>query len=283
MRAITSCLVFSLAVSLLALQTHAAAFETPSASPSPPPMPPEQEIGAFASRLVPVEDDLIARVYTQTLRERFGDTREGRAKLREHLQAQRAAAAGIAFGTASIETGEHAGAWRFDSPGGGLPTRAWRDVDRSGAHGYEAERIGYCRDEEAACADWFAVGRDRSVRPAPDAGERAEREWVARVMQEPCVQRPARRPSEMPLRTAVSRFGLERAEVVLRLLHNPCGEVRRAEVVRSSGDRGIDRAAIEWAEKLIAPLEGRKAGYQSRLPFVFFGKDQQTGGPDAPP
>lgn len=264
-----------------------------AATQPPPPSPPQDnvpslpmdmtDIGRFSARMVPVEDDLIVRAYTRMLHERHGDNREGRALVRQHLAELGALSEQTAHEDVTIASGEFAGHWTFASPDGGLPTRAWRDIDRSGEHGYEAERIGYCRGERLACVSWFESGRDRAPEPLTEAGERAGRQWAARVMQEPCVVRPAFRPSTVPLQMAVSRAGLADAVVMLQLLHNGCGEVRQIRFVESSGDRGVDRAVAAWTRRLIAPpTDGWTGGYYSRLPFRLISLDGTDRDAEAP-
>jgi TonB family protein len=277
------CLATIFAAAQIAAARNAANPESPT--PTPPsvlPVPDMTDSGRFSARLVQVEDDLIVRAYTRALHERYGDSREGRAQVRERLDWLRGHPDQIAHEDVTIASGEFAGHWSFASPDGGLPTRAWRDIDRSGAHGYEAERIGYCIDEPAACADWFERGRDRSIAPDPRAGERAERQWAGRALRESCAARPARRPSTMSLHTAAARAGLGQAEIVVEMLHNPCGEVRLARIAKSSGNADVDRAAIAWAQKVVAPLQGEPHGYTSRVPMRFFDKDPPNNGADAP-
>lgn len=275
------CLATSFAAAQTAAARDAATPESPP-TPSALPVPDTTDSGRFSARLVQVEDDLIVRVYTRALHERFGDNREGRAQARERLDWLRGHPDQIAHEDVTIASGEFAGHWSFASPDGGLPTYAWRDIDRSGAHGYEAERIGYCIDEPAACADWFERGRDRSIAPDPRAGERAERQWAGRVLRESCVARPARQPSLMPLKRAAGRAGLGQAEIVVETLHNPCGEVRLARIATSSGNADVDRAAIVWAQKVIAPPQGELRGYTSRMPMRFLDEDASNNRADAP-
>lgn len=285
MRVFAACMTPLIAVGL----AMAGAFGAAAAHDTLPSLPPDMtDSGRFSARLVQVEDDpvrndAIVRAYTQALRERHGDSREGRARVRERLDWLRGHPDQIAHEDVTIASGEFAGHWSFASPEGGLPTRAWRDIDRSGEHGYEAERIGYCIDEPAACVDWFERGRDRAPEPRTEAGERAERQWAARVMQEPCVVRPAFRPSTVSLQTAVSRAGLADAVVMLQLLHNGCGEVRQIRFVQSSGDRGVDRAVVAWTRRLIAPpTDGWTGGYYSRLPFRLISLDGTDSDAEAP-
>jgi hypothetical protein len=261
-----------------------------SGPPPPPPPPPPQEaplysgLGHFEARLQTVEDDLVARLYERTLRARFPADASGDAMVRTLLQAAQVRSGEPAYRHASIETGEFAGNWEFIASGGGLPTRAWRDIDRSGETGYDVERIGYCRGGDDACGAWFASGRHRAPRPRLASGDRAEAEWINRVMQEPCDRQAEYRPSLAPLQAAVARAYLAPTDVALRLLHNPCGEVRDVGILQGSRNRDVDRALMTWARKAVLPEAVRDSGGRgavSLLPFRLYAENADAV-PQAP-
>ncbi len=277
-------------LAVLLASPAAAQAASPAPPPAPaPPTPPKtlpMSIGRFESRLTMVEDDLIVRAYTQSLRAQLAaEARTSTAPSRDAPDADvESRVRGVlaapligdrflqyAYGT--IAEGEFEGKWWFISGDRGLPTRAWRDIDRSGAHGYAAERIGYCRDTREACDLWFEDARHRSRQPPSSAGWRAETEWYNRVQQEPCRPGPDRQPNLAPLQHAMGASGLETAEVVLQLLLNPCGEVRDAGILASSRNRDVDRAALRWVRGArfseTAAREGRGRGVIGRLPFRF--------------
>lgn len=250
-----------------------AAAQAASAGPPPPPPPPPPPdgpvhtgIGRFESRLVIVEDDLIARLYEQALRIRFPSAEQAYL-VRQLLQSPAAHGDQAAYGRAEFETGEYAGGWQFLSPDGGPPTRAWRDIDRSGDQGFDAERIGYCRGEASDCERWFAEGRHRT--PRPGVAGRAQVEWKNRVMGEACPPQPAYRPDLAPVQSAVGRAALPKTRVELVVLLNPCGEVRDAMFRTSSRNREVDRALISWARRAVLPqAQGLKPeGGYGLLPF----------------
>lgn len=262
------------------LAVCAAAARAASPPPPSPPLPPAPPAihagtGTFSSRLSPLKDDVIARAYEAGLRMRFANRPTADADLQAALAAA-ATAPWLAYPNADFEDGEFAGTWTFiRAQDDGLPTRAWRDIDRSGVDGYAAERIGYCRDSREACAAWFDAGRDRAPPPWSSAGRRAYAEWTNRVMEEPCRPEADHRPSLASLETRMARSGIEKANVSLLLLLNPCGEVRDLSVEASSGNRDIDRAAVQWARGARFPSVlqslgslGRR-GTLGRLPFSF--------------
>ncbi len=260
-----------------------------AASPGPPPAPPQPiptGIGRFESRLTMVQDDLIVRAYTASLRSQIAAEIQNRpetargpaapdveAQVRSVLAAPMIGGRTLQYAYGTIVEGEFEGRWWFLSEDGGLPTRAWRDIDRSGAHGYVAERIGYCRDAREACDQWFDDARHRSRQPPASAGWQAETEWYNRVLQEPCRRGPDTQPNLAPLQSAMSASGLEHAEVVLQLLLNPCGEVRAAGIATSSRNRIVDRAALSWVRGArfaeTTAREGHGQGVIGRLPFRF--------------
>lgn len=266
----------------MAMQIAAAPQPPPSAPSSAHPADVDTGVGRFASRLISVHDDLIVRIYAQTLRERFADREGGEAEVRSLLSSPGSIGGSPFYASARIEQGEFAGRWSFESPDGGLPTRAWRDIDRSGAQGYDAERVGYCRGTTSDCAVWFEAKRHRSAQPDALTGERAQREWVQRVIHEPCAPVPPHRPSLAPLQTAVGRAGLPMTRVIVRLLHNRCGEVRQVQIVQSSRHRDIDREVIAWARGLVeAQPEHETRGFYSRVPFDLVAMPATDETPDA--
>ncbi|MFZ5636388.1 MAG: hypothetical protein ACOY82_07335 [Pseudomonadota bacterium] len=262
-----------------------AAAQAASAGPPPPPTPSEGPIytgmGRFESRLVIVQDDLLVRLYEQALRIRFPKA-EDAGIVRQLLETPAAHGDQAAYGRAEFQTGEYAGGWQFLSPDGGPPTRAWRDIDRSGEQGFDAERIGYCRGDVGDCERWFAEGRHRTPRPRPEVAERAQVEWKNRAMQEACTPMPAYRPNLAPVQSAVGRAALPSTRVELLVLLNPCGEVRDAMFRTSSGHRDVDRALLSWARRAVLPQDAQgskvEGGY-GLLPFEL----QAEPLPETPP
>lgn len=293
--------VIAFALLIACMASSMAAWAASSDSPLPPPAPLASlhgvAIGKFESRLIPVHDDLIARVYAQALRERFVQEAIDEKRLLEPLDEDEAAPDEIAIDEAAVEVrvrqtlaassaggephypeatvtaGEYAGQWTFADHRDGAPTRAWRDIDRSGAGPYDAERLGYCRGDEKSCEVWFEEGRHRAPEPNDFRSTRAKHEWENRVMREPCTPGPEYRPGLESLQRAITDSGRTEAQLEMGLLLNPCGEVREAFFLKSSRDRAIDRAALRWVEqaRFVSMVQTTGGGYgmRGRLPFVF--------------
>jgi TonB family protein len=72
-------------------------------------------------------------------------------------------------------------------------------------------------------------------------------------VQEPCIPAPKRAPSTARLGVIIARSGLDSASVNLRVLLNPCGEVRHAQIAKSSGLPELDEATVRWAQRASFP------------------------------
>lgn len=226
----------------------------PPSPPAPPTMPAEDTgVGAFSSRLVRVEDDVIRRRYEDIVRARYADAPDAAEQIRRTLRTPTTADGRLTIARGQITRGEFAGDWQFGAPAEGWPTVAWQDIDRSDAAGYAAERIGYCLGSDDACAAWFDAGRHRAPMPAAETGTLAQQQWRQRVMREACTPVAAHRPSLAPLESAVGQAGLPPTRLAIGVLLNPCGEVRAAWVMESSRNRQVDRAAVAWAQRLVMP------------------------------
>ena len=263
------------ACAVLAVCVAPAGMASPSVT-TPDPTPANSapaDIGTFSSRLVVLEDgedDPVARAYAAGMRMRVPDSSD--AGMREMLN-NAVFGSMMAYSKFDFTDGEFAGTWEFVPPSqGGLPTRAWRDIDAS-IDGYAAERIGYCKDTRESCTAWFEAGRDRSPSPRLSAGGRAFTEWTNRVMEEPCRLQADHRPDTTQLQVAMARSGIEKANLLLVVLLNPCGEVRNLSIETSSGSRDVDRVAARWARgaRFVSTLQqlgslGRH-GTLAKIPF----------------
>lgn len=94
-------------------------------------------------------------------------------------------------------------------------------------------------------------------------------------MEEPCRLQTDHRPSTSPLDAAIARSGIEKTELVMLVLLNPCGEVRDVSIETTSGNRDVDYVATRWARgaRFVSALQklgtlGRR-GTLSRVPFSF--------------
>jgi protein TonB len=72
------------------------------------------------------------------------------------------------------------------------------------------------------------------------------------------------KPSDAPLAQAIGRSGMEQAEVDVTVTFGADGTITDANVTRSSRNRDIDRAALQWARR--AKLCPGAPG-QGRIPF----------------
>jgi len=252
----------------LAAAASAQAFPAP---PAPPPAPAEDTgVGEFSSRLIRVEADVIRRRYEDIVRARYADAPDAAEQVRSALRAPTTADGRPTITRGRIAHGGFAGDWQFGATADGWPTVAWRDIDRSDATGYVAERIGYCVGSDGACAAWFEAGRHRAPQPAAAGGDLAQRQWRQRVLREPCAPLAAHRPSLAPVESAVGQANLPPTPLAVGVLLNPCGEVRAAWVMESSRNRQVDRAAVAWARRLVMPeaIEGLGGiGATGRLPM----------------
>ena len=227
--------------------------------------------GSFSSRLVTVQDELIARVYKASLQERYAGI-SGAEQIAESTYESAKTAKVLPYSFGQIAEGEYAGRWQFIAPKGGVPTLAWREIDRSSAKGYDAERIGYCRGKEKSCNAWFEAGRHLSRAPDQSAGMVALAEWRNRVMEEPCKARSEYRPSQARMQAAIASSGMDTAEVFVTVLTNPCGDVRQASIAKSSRRHIIDHAALEWVSNARFPETSKLSSGRGTLgimPFTF--------------
>lgn len=286
----------ALAAATLCVALVAAASAQAPPAPRAPPDPPSPSapaatsagdagVGAFSSRLIRVENDFIRRRYEDIVRARYADAPDGAQQVRRTLRTPTTADGRPMLARGQIASGEFAGDWQFGAPAEGWPTVAWQDIDRSDAAGYAAERIGHCLGSDDACAAWFDAGRHRAPMPAAEAGTLAQQQWRQRVMREPCTPVAAHRPSLAPLQSAVGQAGLPPTPLAVGVLLNPCGEVRAAWIMESSGHRQVDRAAVGWARRLVMPeaITGPGGiGMTGKLPMRVSGESFETPAETAP-
>lgn len=248
--------------------------EPVAASPTPLDAPlPEAR---FSSRLILTDAEDIAKIHTSRPMQRFSSAAAFEAALRAPLRPDsRASELDEPDAVVEIEEGEFAGRWRFERGADGTLVRAWRDIDHvaRGVPGemqtYVAERWGYCSESRSACEAWFERGRHRAAKPRNTMAAIAHLQWRERTLQETCTPGPKFRPPLDAIERAIARSGLTTATVVLRLVLNPCGDVRDADIETGSGDSAIDRMFVAWALRSRMPLGPRPAGRGAigRLPI----------------
>lgn len=170
----------------------------------------------------------------------------------------------------AIESGELAGQWTFSPPQNGRwPDSAVQVVDRSDAGGYRIVARVHCQPGAAACRKL----REEAVQMAPpepstDVASAGYAAWQSLVMSESCTPAPVDK-APPPYPTALARSG-EGGRVVLRLLVNPCGEVRAVRLDESSGVPRLDQATIDtaWRWRLYAQRQA-SGGAIVKVPVDF--------------
>lgn len=163
--------------------------------------------------------------------------------------------------------------WIFSNPQDNeWPTQAVQVIDRSTADAYAVTVRLHCEDDAASCA---ALRDDASHLPLPRPQQTyvadgrvlrtmSYRQWQDWVLKEPCNPGADYRPTPRYPSAALRRASAGR--VVATFLINPCGKVRDAWVAQSSGNRDIDRAAIQTL--MTWRIHGAKPGY-ARIPITF--------------
>lgn len=155
--------------------------------------------------------------------------------------------------------------WIYQAPdfGSKWPSKAQRITDTSDARGYNVRVTNFCTDSVADCADFLAA-RNNTLAPKPFTGAPALalQQWYQRIATEACVTRPISmsQPRYPPL---TLRDGIG-GTVRVGFRFNPCGNVRDAWIETSSGNRDLDRAALnevlKWQIDTTTLPEGRNTG-----------------------
>lgn len=170
----------------------------------------------------------------------------------------------------AIENGGLAGQWTFSPPQNGhWPDSAVQVIDRSDADSYRILARVYCAPASSACRKL----RDETAQMAPpepstDIASPGYAAWQALVMKESCTPAPIDKATP-PYPAALARNG-EGGRVVLRLLVNPCGEVRAVRLDESSGIPRLDQATIDtaWRWRLYADRQA-EGGAIVKVPVDF--------------
>lgn len=147
----------------------------------------------------------------------------------------------------TIESGPSAGQWTFTPPHSGRwPDSAVQVLDRSDDTRYRVLARVYCDPATAACRKL----RDDTVlmaapEPPTDVASASYAAWQKLVLSEACT--PGPRDKAAPRYPAALARNGEGGRVVLRLLVNPCGEVRAVRLDESSGHAQLDQSTIDTA------------------------------------
>lgn len=185
------------------------------------------------------------------------------------------------FGKATFTSADSQTAveWHFADPGQARwPSRALRHEFAAGPD-YHVRTEVHCDEPAETCAGFVQEAR-RIPAPRPPAPASAVADlqpwvtalaaWQKVVMRESCVEGPRHVPSPRYPATALTE-GVT-GVVVLKLLVNPCAQVRDVTVEKSSGSRELDRAAVDvarqWRLTMPADVPAGK-GAKLRVPVTF--------------
>jgi len=169
----------------------------------------------------------------------------------------------------SIDRGESAGLWTFAPPEQGRwPAAAVQVIDRSDASTYRIVARVHCDPVATACrklrADTSAMAPPEPATPEETASYGA---WRRLVEKETCMPAPKNMPAPR-YPAALARNG-DGGRVELRLLVNPCGEVRAVRLAESSGYPLLDQSAINVAWEWRIRSEREESGAMVRVPVDF--------------
>lgn len=218
---------------------------------------------------VGIADDDVARLYRDQLLSWYRTS----GAMDEHELASLPDADYFAFRpdltSFSISRGESAGQWTFAPPEQGRwPAAAVQVIDRSDASTYRIVARVHCDPTTAACrklrADTAAMAP-----PEPATGEETASyaAWRSLVEKEICTPAPKHMPQpRYPASLARNGNG---GRVELRLLVNPCGEVRAVRLAESSGYPLLDQSAINVAWEWRIQSEREASGAMVRVPVDF--------------
>jgi TonB family protein len=117
------------------------------------------------------------------------------------------------------------------------PTQLVLVVPESTDADYRVALHAWC-ENAADCASLRGKVMQWAAPPPPMATPAVDRQWEAIALAEPCAEAP---PKQAPIRYPPRVSG----KVVVQVVVNPCGEVRRARLVESSGNRQLDSALID--------------------------------------
>jgi len=171
--------------------------------------------------------------------------------------------------TFAIERGESAGQWTFAPPEQGRwPAAAVQVIDRSDASTYRIVARVHCDPAAETCrklrADTAAMAPPEPATPEEAASYDA---WRRLIEKEACTPAPKDIPAPR-YPDSLARHG-EGGRVELRLLVNPCGEVRAVRLAESSGYPQLDQSAINTAWGWRIQSERQESGSMVRVPVDF--------------
>ncbi|BDU18045.1 energy transducer TonB [Lysobacter auxotrophicus] len=169
----------------------------------------------------------------------------------------------------SIDSGPSAGQWTFAPPDQGRwPGAAVQVIDRSDAANYRILARVHCDAATESCrklrADTASMAPPEPVTSDESASYDA---WRRLIEKEACAPAPKAMPAPR-YPASLARHG-EGGRVELRLLVNPCGEVRAVRLSGSSGFPQLDQSAIDTAWEWRVQSERQESGAIVRVPVDF--------------
>lgn len=169
----------------------------------------------------------------------------------------------------SIDQGDFAGQWTFAPPQQGRwPDTAVQVLDRSDAAHYRILTRVYCDPGTAACRRLREeTARMPPPEPPTDIASPSYATWQTLVMSEACT--PAPKTNAAPKYPPSLAAAGEGGRVVVRLLVNPCGEVRAVRLEESSGFAKLDQSTIDTAWRWRLYSERQKEGAIVKVPVDF--------------
>lgn len=169
----------------------------------------------------------------------------------------------------AIDRGDATGQWTFVAPQQGRwPDSAVQVIDRSEMDRYRIIARVHCPAANAACKALQAQTAAMSPpEPSTDTESPGYLAWRKLIEHEACTPAPKdMAPPRYP--ASLARHG-EGGRVELRLLVNPCGEVRAVRLSESSGYPLLDQSAINVAWGWRIQSERQPEGALVRVPVDF--------------
>lgn len=168
-------------------------------------------------------------------------------------------------------SGPFAGEWHFVDPGDQRWPRAAVRWTIAPSARYRVAAEIWCDGDAPACDEaqsWLR--RLQAPRPVPDPAGRYS-QWKTIALRETCQpQAPNTPPPRYP--PEEDRRGIGGTAIV-GVFFNACGEVRDAWIVRSTGNRNLDRSAVIVARRWrITPPASRAKGGDATVSIEFIPK-----------
>jgi TonB family protein len=167
-----------------------------------------------------------------------------------------------------VRDGELRGTWTLHHPAAGAKPDAALRLRFAEAPPYTVTMQYYCNEGDVECGG-IRKPTDAMKAPYPTNPVLVE-DWRRIVQSERCDASRAVKMDPPVYPSAELRSGVH-GVVKIRIVFNPCGEVREAWVVESSGNRNLDRAVIKAANRWVIRNEVPGVGgiAQTAVSFSF--------------